>query len=186
MGIKTLAAKFALSRAAAKVSSSPLSLPLQLRGKSLLVLLPDNMRDLAVVKQILPGIIRLFGEEAVHLLASPESDIQSIFPSKGIRIISPEPGALGWSGLPAHSFLERLRAQKFEFVFDTNLEKNDFAARVLLLYPGAVRFGAAGRLGLPYLNLEIKTRYGRDRGLIYECILEVIEHLSQTTGTLTS
>jgi hypothetical protein len=186
MGIKTLAAKFALSRAAAKVSSATLSLPLQLRGKSLLVLLPDNMRDQVVVKQILPGIIRLFGEESVHLLAPPESEIQSIFPSKGIRIITPELGSVRWNQLPTHSLLERLRTWKFDYVFDANLEKNDFAARILLLYPNAIRFGAAGRLGLPYLNLEIKTRYGRDRGLIYECILEVIEHLTPTTGTLTS
>ncbi|MDD4052553.1 MAG: hypothetical protein PHR28_11735 [candidate division Zixibacteria bacterium] len=186
MGIRSLAAKFSLSRVAAKVVSVPLSLPLQLSGRSLLVLLPDNLHDLAVVRQILPQIIRLFGEESVNLLAAPECDIQSIFPTKGIRIITPEPNALNWSRLPSHAFLDRLRALKFDYVFDTNLEENGFAARILLLYPYAVRFGAAGRLGLPYLNLEIKTRYGRDRGLIYECILEVMEHLSHTTGTLTS
>lgn len=186
MGIRSLAARLTLSRAAAKVASAPLSLPLQLKGKSLLVLLPDNLHDLAVVKQTLPGIIRLFGEESVHLLASPESNLQSIFPSKGIRIITADVGAVGWNRLPSHAFLERMRGYSFDYVFDANVGTNDFAARILLLYPAAVRFGAAGRLGLPYLNLEIKTRYGRDLGLIYECILEVIEHLSETTATLTS
>jgi hypothetical protein len=186
MGIKALSARLTLKRTAAKVASAPLSLPLQLKGKSLLVLLPDTLHDLAVVKQTLPGIIRLFGEESVHLLASPESNIQSIFPSKGIRIITPELGAVGWNRLPSHAFLQRMRGYSFDFIFDANIGKNDFAARILLLYPDAVRFGAAGRLGLPYLNLEIKTRYGRDLGLMYECILEVIEHLSRTSTTLTS
>lgn len=186
MGIRALSAKLALRRAAAKVSCAPLSLPLQLKGKSLLVLLPNTLHDLAVVKKTLPGIIRLFGEESVHLLAPPEGDIRSIFPSKGVRLITPELGAVGWNRLPSHAFLHRMQGYSFDYIFDANIAKNDFAARILLLYPAAVRFGAAGRLSLPFLNLEIKTRYGRDLGLMYECILEVIEHLSQTSTTLSS
>lgn len=186
MGFKALWAKMSLSRTASRICSVPLSLPLQLAGRPLLVLLPDRQRDLTVVKQVLPDIIRLFGEDAVHLLAPPLSEIESIFPSKGIKIISPGRNTVNWCGLPTRPFLDRLRGQRFDYLFDTNLEDNPFASCILLQFPTAVRFGAAGRLGLPYLNLEIKTRYLRDRGLVYHCILEVMEHLSQNTGTLTS
>jgi hypothetical protein len=186
MGIKSLAARFCLSRASSKLNLDPLSLPLSLKGKSLLVLLPAIQADLTVVKQILPKVTELFGENNVYLLAHPNTDVQSIFPSKGIRIITPSRSSVNWCRLPCQSFLEKLKKWDFDYVFDTNLDENSFAARILLNFPGAVRFGINGRLGLPYLNLEVKTKYLRDRRLIYRSILEVLTNISQPQGAVTS
>lgn len=178
MGIRSMAAKLSLSRASSRTKSRQLSLPLKLKGKKLLVLLPAIQRDLTVVKQILPEITSLFGDRDVHLLACPGSDIRTIFPSKGFRIISPTKSNLNWCHLPSEEFLGRVKEYKFDFVFDTNLEENRFAARILLDCPNAIRFGCRGHLGLPYINLEVKTKYLRDRRLIYRSILEVISALS--------
>jgi len=181
MGIKSFLSKIILSRAAAKTRSSSLSLPLDLHRKSLLVLLPASQRELTVVKQVLPDITAVFGDRNVNLLAFPDTHIESIFPTKGFRIISPGKSALTWTGLPASSFLDKLKKKKFDYIFDTNLSENRFAARILLCFPEAVRFGQQGHLGLPFLNLEIKTRFLRDRRLIYRSILEVISHLARST-----
>jgi hypothetical protein len=131
------------------------------------------------VKQVLPDITSVFGGRNVHLLAFPGSNVESIFPSKGFRIISPGKSTLSWSGLPSRSFLEKLSQNRFDYVFDTNLTDNRFAARILLHFPNAVRFGHRGHLGHPYLNLEIKTKFLRDRRLIYRSIIEVIANLAR-------
>ncbi len=186
MGIKSLAARFCLSRASSKLNLNPLSLPLSLKGKSLLVLLPAVQADLTVVKQFLPKITELFGENNVYLLAHPSIDVRSIFPSKGIRIISPSRSSVNWCLLPSQSFLEKLKKWDFDYIFDTNLEENSFAAMILLNFPRAVRFGSNGRMGLPYLNLEVKTKYLRDSRLIYRSILEVLTNISQPQGAVTS
>lgn len=178
MGIKSLMAKAALARAASKTKSSPLSLPLEFSGKSLLVLLPPEQRDLTVVKQILPDITGVFGDRSVYLLAHPGTQIESMFPSKGFRYISPGKSGINWSGLPTRSFLDKLKSHTFDYIFDTNLTDNIFAARILLEFPQAVRFGSSGGLGLPYLNLEIKTKFLRDRRQIYRSVLSVIAHLA--------
>jgi hypothetical protein len=143
------------------------------------VLLPASQRELTIVKQILPEITAIFGGRNVSLLAYPNTHVESIFPTKGFRIISPGRSALGWSGLPSHSFLDKLMQNRYDYVFDTNLSENRFAARILLCFPDAVRFGHKGHLGLPYLNLEVKTKFLRDRRLIYRSILEVIANLTQ-------
>lgn len=181
MNIKSLMAKAVLSRAASKTKSAPLSLPLEFSGKSLLVLLPGEQRELTVVKQILPDITAVFGNQQVYMLSSIGVQIESIFPSKGFRYISAGKSAIKWSGLPSHSFLEKLRKHKFDYIFDTNLSENVFAARVLLEFPQAVRFGNSGYLGLPYLNLEIKTKFLRDRRQIYRSILDVVAKLAHKT-----
>lgn len=178
MGIKSFAAQWALRRVCGRLHAEPVSFPLTLTGKSLLVLLPMEQRHLTVVKQVLPDIIELFGNRQIHLLAYPGTEVQSIFPTKGLQITSPSRTVLNWQGLPSRSFLDSLHKTKFEFLFDTNLEDNLFAARVLLEFPQAVRFGCSGRLGAPYFNLEIKTKYMRDRRLIYSSILEVVAELS--------
>jgi hypothetical protein len=181
MGIRSLAARISLRAACAKSKSQPVSFPLELKGKSLLVLLPAEQRHLTVVKQILPTITDLFGDINVMLLAYPGTEVQSIFPTKGFQIMTPTKTEISWHGLPTHSFIEKIRKYKFAYVFEANLEENRFARRILLEFPQAVRFGNSGRLGLPYLNLEIKTRYLRDRHLIYASILEVLAGLAQTT-----
>lgn len=186
MGIRSLVAKFLLTRASAKVSPAPLSIPLEFQGKSLLVLLPAEQRDLTVVKQVLPEITKLFGEDLVYLLACPNTQVQSIFPSKGLRIISPSSSSVSWCRLPSQSFLDKLKKYNFDYIFDTNLDDNRFAARILLNFPAAIRFGSNSRLGHPFLNLEIKTKYLRDRRLIYQSILEVMANLSKTSDTATS
>ncbi|MEZ5358674.1 MAG: hypothetical protein R3F48_07545 [Candidatus Zixiibacteriota bacterium] len=180
MGIKTLAAKFMLSRASAKVTPRPLSIPLDLENKSLLVLLPAVQRDLTVVKQILPDVTDYFGDRNVFLLACPESHVESIFPSKGFKIVSPKKSDTNWCELPSKVFLEKLGLQKYDYIFDTNLEENLFAARILLQFPEAIRFGSNGHLGLPYINLAVKTKYLRDRRQIYRSILEVIGNLAKS------
>lgn len=186
MGIKSLAARIYLSRASSRLTPAPLSLPLILKGRTLLVLLPAAQRDLTVVKQILPDITKLFGDENVYLLACPNTNVRSIFPSKGFRIITPDKSAVNWCNLPAREFLNKLQKHNFDFIFDTNLEENRFAARILLSFPTAVRFGSKGSLGLPYLNLEVKTKFLRDRRLIYRSILEVMANISQSNGAIAS
>ena len=186
MGIKSLAAKIYLNRLSARLQPTPLSLPLKLKGKSLLVLLPESQRDLTIVKQILPEITHLFGDDSVFLLAAPQTKVRSIFPSKGFHIITPGKSAVNWCHLPAQSFLDKLKKKNFDYVFDTNLDENRFAARILLSFPSAVRFGSKGRLGLPYLNLEVKTKFLRDRRLIYRSILEVVGNISRSVGSAAS
>lgn len=186
MGIKSMAARFSLMRASSRTDSAPVILPLNLQDKSLLVLLPATQSDLTLIKQVLPDVTRLFGQESVHLLAAPDTNVRTIFPSKGFRIISPSRSAVNWCKLPTSSFLCKLDEHKFDYIFDTNLENNTFAARVLLNFPNAVRFGCNGRLGTPYLNLEIKTKFLRDRRLIYRSMLEVISNISKTTAPQTS
>lgn len=180
MGIKSLTAKLMLSRASAKATPSPLSIPLDLENKSLLVLLPSVQRDLTIVKQILPDVTDYFGNRNVFLLAGPDSNVDSIFPSKGFRIISPKKSDTNWCELPTKAFLEKLGQQQFDYIFDTNLEENQFAARILLHFPKAIRFGSNGHLGLPYINLAVKTKYLRDRRLIYRSILEVVGNLASS------
>ncbi|MCP4568066.1 MAG: hypothetical protein GY841_10850 [FCB group bacterium] len=186
MGIKSLAARIYLNRLSARLDSTPLSLPLHLKGKSLLVLLPASQRDLTVVKQVLPEITQLFGDDSVFLLACPQTNVRSIFPSKGFHIITPGKSAMNWCQLPARTFLEKLEKRNFDYVFDTNLDENRFAARILLSFPEAVRFGCQGKLGLPYLNLEVKTKFLRDRRLIYRSILEVVANISRSNGQAAS
>jgi len=182
MGIKSIVSKVGLSRAASKTPAGSLSLPLQLKDKSLLVILPAAQRELTVVKQILPDITAIFGTRNVHLLAYPSTNVESIFPSKGFKIISPGKSAMNWSGLPSHAFLDKIMKNRFDYIFDTNLSENRFAARVLLNFPEAVRFGHKGHLGHPYLNLEIKTKFLRDRRLIYRSILEVVANLGRAAS----
>ena len=179
MGIKSVAAKLILKRVSTKTESTGVSVPLSLKGKTILVLLPDNHADLTVFKQTLPNITRLFGDNNVYLLACPDIEVQSILPSKGLRIITPSRSSVNWFRLPTQNFLDKLRKWDFDFVFDANLDENKFAARVLLNFPRAVRFGCNGLLGHPYLNLEIKTKYLRDRRLIYRSMLEVLRDISQ-------
>jgi len=183
--IKSLVAKALLARAAARTRSGPVTVPLELAAKSLLVLLPAEQRELTVVKQVLPELTGIFGDQNVYLMGYPNTNVESIFPSKGFRIISPGKSAMTWCGLPSSGFLERLKSTRFDYIFDTNLADNPFAARVLLNFPEAIRFGEAGHLGLPYLNLEIKTKYLRDRRLIYRSILEVIANLARIPIPLT-
>ncbi len=180
MSFATFVARLSMQRAISRMKSEPVSVPLTLKGRPLLVLLPRDQRNLTVVKQVLAEIIEIFGDTTITLLAFPGGDVQSIFPTKGIRIISPPPSALNWQKLPSRSFLEMMRKEKFEFIFDTNLDENRFAARILLEFPKAVRFGCSDLLGAPFLNLEIKTKYSRDRRLIYSSILEVIAGLGKS------
>lgn len=180
MGIKSVAAKLVLKRASMRLDSLALSIPLNLYGKSILVLLPDNHPDLTIFKQVLPNITTLFGENNVYLLASPDIEVQTILPTKGLRIITPSRSSVNWLHLPTANFLEKLKKWDFDFIFDANLDENRFAARILLNFPKAVRFGCNGLLGPPYLNLEIKTRYLRDRRLIYRSLLEVLRDISQS------
>jgi hypothetical protein len=186
MGIKAIAASLVLKRASSRLETRPLSLPFTLKGKSILVLLPNSHVDLTVFKQMLPRITALFGENNVYLLTCPDIEVQSILPSKGLRIITPSKSSVNWFRLPTQSFLAKLKKWDFDFVFDANLQENKFAARVLLTFPNAVRFGCNGRLGHPYLNLEIKTRYLRDRRLIYRSLLEVLRDIAHSQGVTTA
>jgi len=179
MIFKNWVSRYLLWRAATQVKASLLNLPLKLQGSRVLVLLPPDQQNLTIIKKSLPDMTRLFGENNVFLLASPGSNVQNIFPGKGFHFITPASSSVSWSGLPKKAFLDKLKNHRFDYIFDTNLEVNNFAARVLLDFPEAVRFGISGGPGEPYINLEVKTKYLRDRHLIYRSILEVINNLAQ-------
>ncbi len=44
-------------------------------------------------------------------------------------------------------------------------------------FPRAVRIGRGNHLGIPYYNLEIKTKYLRDERNIYRSLLETLSAL---------
>jgi hypothetical protein len=186
MGFKTFVARMSLARASHRMKQSPLRVPLEVEGKTILVLLPERQKELTEVKQILPEISELFGNTDVYLMSCPTVEIQSIFPRKGFRIISPTRSAMTWYLLPENRFLEKLREHKFDFILDTNLEENLFAAKVLLSFPDAIRIGCQGHLGPPFINLEVKTKYLRDRRMIYRAMLEVVGRLTQINNPQTS
>lgn len=145
-----------------------------IKPKHILVCLPGGLRELTLVKQLLPNITELFKPADITLLSMPGMRVSDIFPRKGFQILSPSMDQLTWSGIPKKSFAEHLRGQKFDLVLDLNLTASKFTSSVLLNFPSAVRIGRGNHLGRPFYNLEIKTKFLRDERNIYRSLLETI------------
>ncbi len=152
-----------------------MSLPNDLNNrKNILVCLPAGQRELTMIKPLLPELTRIFSTSEIYLLASPASQVYAIFPRKGYRILTPSSDQVGWSGVAKKNYLKLLRQNNFDLILDLNLSAGYFVQSVLLSFPKAIRVGGGSRLGAPYYNLEIKSKYLRDEKNIYKSIVEMI------------
>lgn len=145
-----------------------------LSPKNILVCLPPGLRELTLVKQFLPTISYLFKSSHITLLAMPGVRVTDIYPRKGFQILSPATNQLTWTGLPKKSYLNMLKDYDFDMILDLNLEQTVFTSRVLLSFPKAIRIGRGNHLGEPFYNLEIKTKYLRDKRNIYRSLLDTL------------
>lgn len=145
-----------------------------LTPKHVLVCLPGNLRELTLVKSLLPAILSLFKPADLTLLSVPGVKVADMFPRKGIQIVTPSTDQLTWSGLPKKSLLATLHDYKYDMILDLNLDRSFFTSAVLLNFPSAIRVGRGNHLGIPFYNLEIKTRYLRDERNIYRSLLETL------------
>ncbi|MEE8575835.1 MAG: hypothetical protein V3T31_01145 [candidate division Zixibacteria bacterium] len=178
--IKRLLAQWQLQRLSTKSASADVSFPGDLmKPQHVLVCLPSRLRELTLVKQLLPKITALFKPADITLLALPGVKVADMYPRKGFQILNPSTDQLTWAGLPKSSYLDSLQQYKYDTVLDLNLEKSFFTSAILLSFPKAVRIGRGNHLGVPFYNLEIKTRYLRDERNIYRSLLE-------TLGTITN
>lgn len=144
---------------------------------SLLVLLPPGQRELTMIKNLLPEMNKTFPGAKICLLASPGSTIYNIFPRRGFYILTPASNQLSWGGTAKKEYIAKLKEDKFDMLLDMNLETNYFSQGILLAFPDAIRVGPANRLGQPYYNLEIKTRFLRDEKNIYKSMIETVNRL---------
>ncbi len=149
---------------------------------SLLICLPPGLQELTMIKNLLPDINRIFSGATIFLLATPGSVIYNIFPRRGFHIWVPASGDLSWGGMAKKEYIEKLKKEKIEMILDMNLGLNYFAQGILLAFPEAIRIGPANRLGQPYYNLEIKTRFLRDEKNIYKSMVDTIDRLINPVG----
>ena len=145
--------------------------------KQVLVCLPGGLRELTIVKQFLPTIQELFKPATISLLTSPDIRVADILPRKGFNIITSTTDHAGWTGLPKKSFIESLQKIKFDTVLDLNLDQSVFTSAILLAFPSALRIGRGNHRGIPYYNLEIKTKYLRDERNIYRSMLDMLHYI---------
>ena len=175
MGLRNFLATQQLKYLTKRAHSTPLSFPGDLlKRKHVLVCLPAGLRELTLVKQLLPAIAYLFKPADIALLSMPGIRVYDIYPRKGFQILTPSLDQLTWTGLPKKSYLQTLTDLKFDMILDMNLEESHFTSSVLLDFPNAVRIGRGNHLGQPYYNLEIKTKYLRDERNIYRSLLETL------------
>lgn len=175
MSVKSFLANIKLRQQKNRMDAPQLMFPGALQDpKHILVCLPDGLRELTLVKQILPDISEIFRPADIVLLSMPGIKVNDIFPRKGFQIMSPTSEHLSWSGLPKISFIERLKEMKFDLVLDLNLRQSIFTSCILLHFPSAVRIGRGNHRGIPYYNFEIKTKYLRDERNIYRSMLDTI------------
>jgi len=166
---------FQVNRLKRKMNPALLTFPSALMSpRHILVCLPAGLRELTLVKQLLPTITRLFEPGDITLLTMPGIRVNDIYPRKGFQILTPTVDQLTWSGLPKKSYLEHLKHYQFDTVLDMNLEPSFFTSTILLALPNALRIGRGNHLGNPFYNLEIKTRYLRDERNIYRSLLETL------------
>ena len=178
MTIKSVVANFKIRQIKSKMESAEMMFPEALRSpKHILICLPAGLRELTLVKQLLPEITDLFKPADIVLLCQPGVKVTDIFPRKGFQILTPSQEQIGWSGLPKKSFMDSLKEFKYELILDLNLDPSVFTACILLNFPDAVRIGRGNHRGNPFYNLEIKTKYLRDERNIYRSMLETISLL---------
>ena len=177
-GIKKISAGIKLGLMKRRYQPGSISLPADiLNVSSVLVCLPPGQRELTMIKQFLPDISRIFGHADIYLLASPGSSVYDIFPRKGYRIMTPSSGDISWDGLASKKYLELLKKNNYDLILDLNLKPNYFVQSILLSFPNAVKIGKSNNLGMPYYNIEIKTKYIRDEKNIYKSMIKTIESL---------
>ncbi|MBD3402543.1 hypothetical protein GF420_06585 [candidate division GN15 bacterium] len=168
-------ARWQIGRIRKNMPAAQFSFPADLmKPKHVLICLPGNLRELTLIKSLLPAINSLFKPADITLLAMPGVKVADMFPRKGIHILTPSTDQLTWSGLPKKSYLATLRDYKYDMILDLNLEESFFTSAVLLNFPSAIRVGRGNHLGIPYYNLEIKTRFLRDERNIYRSLLEML------------
>lgn len=178
MKVKDLVARMKLRRMKNRTESGTLTFPGALQSpKHLLLCLPSGLRELSMVKQLLPKVQEMFKPADICLLSCPGVRVADIFPRKGFQILTPGIDQVTWAGLPKQSYLDMLAEYKFDMLIDFNLEQSFFMSTVLLHFPKAVRIGRGNQLGCPFYNLEIKTKYLRDERAIYRSLLETINSL---------
>ncbi|HUV31139.1 MAG TPA: hypothetical protein VMY05_08645 [Acidobacteriota bacterium] len=178
MGLKGIVGSYQVSRIRRKMALVPMSFPSALlHPRHVLVCLPGGLRELTLVKQFLPAITQLFKPADITLLSMPGMRLSDIYPRKGFQILTPTADQVTWLGLPKRNYLEHLRSYKFDTVLDMNLEMSLFTSTILLSFPDATRIGRGNHLGVPFYNLEIKTRYLRDERNIYRSLLETLSSI---------
>ncbi len=176
--IRAAYAHIQLKRLRKQMEPQECSFPRDLLGtRHMLICLPPGLRELTMVKQFLPAIMILFRSAEITLLAMPGIKVTDIYPRKGVILLTPTVEQLNWAGLPKKSYIQTLQQQKFDLVLDMNLEQSLFTSAILLNFPKAVRIGRGNHLGIPYYNLEIKTKYLRDERNIYRSLLETLSAL---------
>ncbi|MDX9857195.1 MAG: hypothetical protein RBT76_05355 [candidate division Zixibacteria bacterium] len=173
--IRDMVARWQISGMRKRMQPAQFSFPADLLSpKHVLVCLPGNLRELTLVKSLLPAVNTLFKSADLTLLSVPGVKVADMFPRKGVQILMPTADQLTWSGLPKKSFLTSLIDYKYDMILDLNLDRSFFTSAILLNFPSAVRVGRGNHLGIPYYNLEIKTRYLRDERNIYRSLLETL------------
>jgi hypothetical protein len=175
MGFRDFIARAQIGYMKKRVEGRQLSIPDDLlRPKHLLVCLPGGLRELTMVKQLLPVIAHLFKTADITLLTLPGIKVYDIYPRKGFQILTPSLDQVTWTGLPKKTYLEMLCQHKFDTILDLNLETSSFTSTILLKFPDAIRIGRGNHLGCPFYNLEIKTKYLRDERNIYRSLLATL------------
>jgi hypothetical protein len=175
MGFRDFIARAQIGYLKSKAEGRQLSIPEDLlQPKHLLVCLPGGLRELTMVKQLLPTIAHLFKSADITLLTLPGIKVYDIYPRKGFQILTPTLDQITWTGLPKQSYLDSLCQFKFDTILDLNLETSTFTSTILLKFPGAIRIGRGNHLGAPFYNLEIKTKYLRDERNIYRSLLATL------------
>ncbi len=182
MSIKDIIANISISRYKKQMKPHELVFPTALQNpKHILVCLPGGLRELTLVKQFLPTISEMFKPADIVLLSMPGIKVNDIFPRKGFQILSPSAEQLTWTGLPKKTYINTLLELEFDLVLDLNLDDSKFTSSVLLNFPKAVRIGRGNHRGIPFYNLEIKTKYLRDERNIYRTLLETIGTMKNPT-----
>lgn len=175
MSLRDFIARMQIRYLKKQVHGRQMSIPGDLLSpKHILICLPGGLRELTMVKQLLPAITQLFKSADITLLALPGIKVYDIYPRKGFQILTPSLDQVTWTGLPKKGFLVALGEHKFEAILDLNLETSSFVSTVLLKFPDAIRIGRGNHLGTPFYNLEIKTKYLRDERNIYRSLLSTL------------
>jgi hypothetical protein len=167
-----------------KFQAPTISLPEDILNiKNVLVCLPPDQRQLTMIKDFLPDLTRIFTKSEIYLMASPGCSVYDIFPRKGYRIMTPSSNQVDWSGLANRNYIKVLKENSCDLILDLNLYPNLFTQSILLAFPEAIRIGNRNNLGVPYYNIEIKTRFVRDEKKIYKSIVETIDRLKNPAIT---
>lgn len=175
MSLRDFIARMQIRYLKKQVNGRQMSIPGDLLNpKHILICLPGGLRELTMVKQLLPAITQLFKSADITLLALPGIKVYDIYPRKGFQIVTPSLDQVTWTGLPKKGFLVTLGQHKFDAILDLNLETSSFVSTVLLKFPDAIRIGRGNHLGTPFYNLEIKTKYLRDERNIYRSLLATL------------